>query len=592
MATIASLDVLVGANTSMFTKNMGALKGVAQGSLKSVAGVAVGIGKTLAGAVVSAVGAGLVAYQAVETANKKLQANLIATGQAAGVSATTVRDMALSMSTTTTASANAITTASIALTKFQNVKGPNFTETIKQAQNLSAVTGKDLTASTDMLGHALNNPRLGYLELAKAGVMFTDGQIDSIQAMQDAGDIAGAQQVILQQLASQYEVAASVAGDTFTGKLEMLWNSLSNVASVIGEAIIPSLTKGLDWILEWVKSINLMAVKVGVFESFRVVCLAVADAVQLISLTFNTMKLGLHAAVLVGIKGFIALADMCEMAMNKVAKFLGMNRELAKDDGSLAGIKKFASAYEQEVVGMADNLRDDWKKPWAHNAPVVKNFFQEVRDESTKTAAITTNAANKMAEAIKNGPVGALKMLTEKQMAAQDEAIKLIDSLRLENKFHGMDDRQKKVAELGERGATNGQVEEIQKLSHMLRGKELTAEFATPLEKFEKEMKKLDAVYQAGGLDQRTYERARGKMITDLQGATPQNKVSAGGAIMARSQEARSALLAYHGAVRSADPQVAMQKIAEKELEESKEQTKYLRLLVKGNPSIEQFAGI
>jgi hypothetical protein len=141
-------------------------------------------------------------------------------------------------------------------------------------------------------------------------------------------------------------------------------------------------------------------------------------------------------------------------------------------------------------------------------------------------------------------------------------------------------------------GASKEQVGQIKTLGAQLEGKQLAQSLETPFEKFEREMKKLNSLKSAGGIDAQTYARAKVKLTTDLQTAIPQVKASAGGAMTAGSAELRSALLSYRGAQRSANPQVQMQRIADQQLDQQRLMNVYLRQLTQANPQVAAYSGI
>ncbi len=124
-------------------------------------------------------------------AEKMLASQVAGTGEAAGLSAKQMIDYAQSLQKTTSFSASATEGAMSLLTTFRNVKGDQFKDAIKSAQNLSTVLGIDLNSSTRLVGKALNDPVNSLKLLRKAGVQFTDQQKSQIAAMQAAGDMAG-----------------------------------------------------------------------------------------------------------------------------------------------------------------------------------------------------------------------------------------------------------------------------------------------------------------------------------------------------------------------------------------------------------------
>ena len=74
--------------------------------------------------------------------------------------------------------------------------------------NLSARLGQDLQSSAIQVGKALNDPIKGVTALQRVGVSFTAQQREQIKAMVEAGNVAGAQGIILGELEKQFGGAA------------------------------------------------------------------------------------------------------------------------------------------------------------------------------------------------------------------------------------------------------------------------------------------------------------------------------------------------------------------------------------------------
>lgn len=88
---------------------------------------------------------------------------------------------------------------------FGNIADRDLNKANQAAADLAARFGMDLGGATTMLGKALNDPIAGLTALGRAGVQFTGQQKEQIAAMVEAGDMAGAQGLILGELAKQTE---------------------------------------------------------------------------------------------------------------------------------------------------------------------------------------------------------------------------------------------------------------------------------------------------------------------------------------------------------------------------------------------------
>lgn len=127
------------------------------------------------------------------------------------------------------------------LLTFGNVAGDEFNRAQQAAVDLSARLGTDLQGSAIQVGKALNDPIKGITALSRVGVSFTEAQKDQIKAMAEAGNVAGAQRLILSELEKQYGGAAAAAQATDPyDRLRDSLNSLSESAGgVINRFLVP-----------------------------------------------------------------------------------------------------------------------------------------------------------------------------------------------------------------------------------------------------------------------------------------------------------------------------------------------------------------
>src|SRR3989304_2067675 len=225
------------------------VKDSATGILKGIGHAA---GSILKGVLLAATGgatalAGGLAYSIKQAMDaQKIQAQLAAvlksTGGAAGVTADMANDLANSLSGVTTFEDDAILSGENMLLTFTNIGKDVFPAATQAMLDMSTATGQDLVSSSVQLGKALNDPIAGISALSRVGVTFTEDQKKMIEGMVEAGDVAGAQTVILEELSKEFGGSAKAAGETFGGQLTIVKNSLGNVAEEIGGALLPALS--------------------------------------------------------------------------------------------------------------------------------------------------------------------------------------------------------------------------------------------------------------------------------------------------------------------------------------------------------------
>ena len=176
-----------------------------------------------------------------EVVQAQLNAVLVSTHQAAGMSAQALNDLADEMAAMTGVDDELILKQEAVMLTFTKVSKEVFPDAMKAALNLSAAYGQDLQSSIIMIGKALNDPILGVTALRRVGVMLTDQQVKQIKVLVEQNKLYEAQQVILDELNTEVGGAAEAMGDTFTGGLNKAKTAVGNLAEVIGAALLPAL---------------------------------------------------------------------------------------------------------------------------------------------------------------------------------------------------------------------------------------------------------------------------------------------------------------------------------------------------------------
>lgn len=194
-----------------------------------------------------------------EDALAQLDAVLKSTGGAAGVTRDELTSMAESLQKTTRYSDEATIGAESMLLTFTNVGKTVFPRATKAILDLSTAMKQDTKSSAIQLGKALNDPIEGITSLTRVGVTFTQSQKDMIKSMVEAGDVAGAQTLILAELEKEFGGSAEAAGKTFAGSLDILKNRFDNVLETLGTALIPVIQEFTGWIgklISWFEQLD------------------------------------------------------------------------------------------------------------------------------------------------------------------------------------------------------------------------------------------------------------------------------------------------------------------------------------------------
>lgn len=134
---------------------------------------------------------------------------------------------------------------------FGNVAGEQFKRAQQAAVDLSTRMGGDLQAATVMVGKALNDPAKGLAALRRVGIQFTEQQQKQIKAMAEAGNVAGAQRIMLAELERQFGGSAEAMRKATPGAdLKNAWDDFNET---VGHAIIqvlPAVTGALSGVLD------------------------------------------------------------------------------------------------------------------------------------------------------------------------------------------------------------------------------------------------------------------------------------------------------------------------------------------------------
>lgn len=270
------------------------------------------------------------------------------TGGAAGRTAEQIGDLALELSNLTGIDDEVVQGAENILATFTQIKGDQFDETTKAALNMSVALGTDASSAAQTLGKALNDPAAGLTKLTKSGVTFTDQQKEQIKAMQEAGDIAGAQTIILQELEKEFGGSAEAYGATFEGLKDRVSNAFGNIQETFGTAFLPVLSSGLEEIAGLLQ-------RVGESDEFAEITDNVAGFVE----------------------GLISGAP-------GVAEFVGNAADFVSAFSPLVALFQLLDPYMPRILDGAEKLGKvvggELTDGWAELYPVLKDTVTEIKD--------------------------------------------------------------------------------------------------------------------------------------------------------------------------------------------------------------------
>lgn len=234
-------------NVGRYAESLGTLKG-ALTNIAGAVGISFGVAET-----VSFLKSTVAQFREASEADAQLNAALTSTGHAAGLTKSSLDELATSLMKQTRFDDDAIKGAEALLLTFTNIHKDVFPKATEAILNVSEALHQDLQTSTQMVGKALNDPIQGMIQLRRVGVDFSDDQKNVIKAFTDTGDVAGAQNVILQELQKEFGGVAKAMSETPLGKMDQLKVKFDNLKESIGGAITsllgsmaPALNKIMD----------------------------------------------------------------------------------------------------------------------------------------------------------------------------------------------------------------------------------------------------------------------------------------------------------------------------------------------------------
>ena len=176
----------------------------------------------------------------------QMDAVLKSTGGAAGMTKDELVKLADAQGKLTTFSKGANLESENLLLTFTSIGKDVFPSALKTVNDMSVALGQDTKSSAMQLGKALNDPVAGVTALQRVGVRLTEQQKEQVKAMVAVGDTAGAQKIILAELATEFGGSAEAAGKTFAGQMQIAKNQVSGLGSTIGSALLPVLTSMIN----------------------------------------------------------------------------------------------------------------------------------------------------------------------------------------------------------------------------------------------------------------------------------------------------------------------------------------------------------
>ncbi len=324
-------------------------------------------------------------YNEQAQATASLEASLVSTKGAAGLSAAALTAQADALQKTTLYGDEATQKMQGLLLTFTNIKGPVFTEAVPAIQDLATKMGTDLQSAAVQVGKALNDPVKGITALQRVGVSFTESQKDVIKNLVATGQTAEAQRMILKELGTEFGGSAAAAAKAGTGPFKLLQNQFGETREEIGRLllklgtvfmpviqgvidVVNGLVQGMKDLYHWFQEHQVVVGILTVVIGGILVGMAAYNAILLIHSAYGTIVTAVTAAWT-----FVQTGLNAAFWANPLAWVIGLVIALIA------------------VIGYVVYATDGWGKQWDQIVKFFKSSFASFKDFFLLTWMIVQN---------------------------------------------------------------------------------------------------------------------------------------------------------------------------------------------------------
>ena len=392
MAGAATLAIKIIADASKATAEMKQVGDKAKGMGAGFKGVAGAVAGGLAiGAVVGFGKAAIGAAEESEKATAGLQNVFKQMGDSTGTAATEAMKYADELSALTAIEDETIIAAQTQLATFGAVSDETartsgiFDRATAAAADLAAAGFGSMDSNAVALGKALNDPIKGIGALAKSGVTFTDAEKEMIAGMQEAGDMTGAQKVVLEALEKQ---VGGTAAATVT-ESERMTKATGDLTESVGAGLLPAF-QALAPILQSVAGF-LQENMTWILPLIGVI-LAVVAAIKIWAAVQWVLNSALWAGVapflpiILAVAALIAIGILVWKNWDKIVAFLKKAWEAIKTAATtvFGAVGRFITgvwnAVRDTVVGVWQRIKNTVTGIWNGIRDVAKTVFGAIGD--------------------------------------------------------------------------------------------------------------------------------------------------------------------------------------------------------------------
>ena len=207
--------------------------------LGSLAGVTGGVAAGM-GVAVGAFGLAIDAAGEAEVVVAQTDSILASLGESAVVTGGHIAKLSEEVMRYSGFSDEAVRAGANTLLMFDQIKSAEvFDRAIEGAADLAVRMGTDVPNAARLLGMALQDPEAGMSRLRRAGITLSEAQKEQVASFMAVGDVASAQEVILQSLEGRIGNLAEDYGDTMKGGMDRAKEAMGELAETAGGSLLP-----------------------------------------------------------------------------------------------------------------------------------------------------------------------------------------------------------------------------------------------------------------------------------------------------------------------------------------------------------------
>ena len=257
---------------------------------------------------------------------------------------------------------------------FGNIAGEQFDRAQRAAVDMATKMDTDLKSATIQLGKALNIPSKGLSQLTRVGIDFTQAQKEQIRAMEEAGDMAGAQTIILGELERQFKGSGKAARDAVPGSdITNKWNDFRDTVGetllVAFERVEPVLTRLMDRFANLSPTMQTFVTVSALAAAALGPLAVVAGSVVQLTAPLIASLTGAGAAAGGASVGFSGLAAAALPIVGPLAAVAGIGALIYANWDKIAPVlekvrARFVEAIGPKLTALVDTVRETLTKLW------------------------------------------------------------------------------------------------------------------------------------------------------------------------------------------------------------------------------------